>query len=136
LKPIRAFTRSLARTSFASVLSLAAALLSLLLSSMFTLFYFSKAWDAYQISARDSGAQVAELISSELAFDQTRAIEIALQSTLSDRALILAPDGTSLMGDLSADAKARALNFPLEHDGEALGTLLYLPSSSFQPPIP
>ena len=88
------------------------------------------------MGAQDSGVQVAELISSELAYNETRAIEIAMQSTLADRALILAPDGTTFMGELSSDARARALNIPLEHNGEALGTLLYLPSSTFQPPLP
>ncbi|MEM7328555.1 MAG: EAL domain-containing protein [Pseudomonadota bacterium] len=136
MKPIRAFTRSLARTSFASVLALAAAILALTLSSLFTIFYFSQSWNAYQMSARDSGAQVAELMSEELAHNETRTIETAMQHSLADRALILDPVGEPMIGDLSADAAPRAMRFELTHGDETLGTLVYAPRLKFRPPLP
>ncbi len=136
MKPIRAFTRSLARTSFATVLSLAAALLALVLSGAFTIFYFSQAWNAYQASAHENGVQVAQLISEELAYDETRAIETAMQNSLADRALILDPNGEPVLGDISAEFQPRTMEFPLAHEGEPLGTLVYATGVAFRPPLP
>lgn len=118
------------------MLALAAAILALTLSSLFTIFYFSQSWNAYQMSARDSGAQVAELMSEELAHNETRTIETAMQHSLADRALILDPVGEPMIGDLSADAAPRAMRFELTHGDETLGTLVYAPRLKFRPPLP
>ena len=116
LKPIRAFSRSLARASFASVLTLAAALLGLLLSFIFTAFYFNQANEAYNFSAHENGVQVA-------------------RHTLAGRAEILSPAGGVLHGSMTDKARARADSYPLVHEGETVGTLTYAPSAVFDPPI-
>ena len=136
MKPIRALSRSLARASFANVLTLAALALGLLLSFIFTAFYFNQAYKAYQHSAHENGVQVAQLISEELANDQTRAIETAMQHSLSGRAELLNPSGEVVHGVMTETARARAESFPLTHDGVELGTLIYAPSQTFTPPIP
>jgi EAL domain-containing protein (putative c-di-GMP-specific phosphodiesterase class I)/GGDEF domain-containing protein len=118
------------------VLSLAAALLALILSGAFTIFYFSQAWNAYQTSAYENGVQVAQLITEELANNETRAIETAMQHSLADRALILDPTGEPVLGDISPEFQSRTMQLPLEHEGNALGTLVYAPGFAFRPPIP
>ena len=135
LKPIRAFSRSLARASFANVLTLAAVLLGLLLSFIFTAFYFNQAYKAYQFSAHENGVQVAQLISDELANEQTTAIETALGQTLAGRAEIISPSGEVLHGTMTDKARTRADRYPLVHEGETIGTLTYAPSAVFEPPI-
>ena len=136
LKPIRAISRSLGRTSFATVLTLASSSLGLILSGVFTVFYFSQAWTAYQVSAHENGLQVAQLVTEDLAHGNTIAIETAMQYSLADRALILDPMGEPMLGDLSVEMNLRAAEFPLIHDGEVLGTLVYAPSFAFKPPLP
>lgn len=118
------------------MLSLVAAGLALILSTIFTVFYFSQSWNAYQISAQESGKQVAELMSEELVHNETSAIETAMQHSLAERAMILDPSGDPMLGDLSAPAEARALEFPLTHGDETLGTLIYAPRLEFKPPLP
>jgi len=118
------------------VLSLAAALLALVLSGAFTIFYFSQAWSAYQVAAHENGVQVAQLVSEELAYDETRAIETAMQNSLADRALILGPNGEPVLGDISPEFQPRTMEFPLQHEGETLGTLVYATGVAFKPPIP
>lgn len=118
------------------MLSLAAALLALILSGAFTIFYFSQAWNAYQTSAHENGVQVAQLITEELANNESRAIETAMQHSLADRALILDPTGEPVLGDISPEFQSRTMQFPLEHEGNALGTLVYAPGFAFRPPVP
>lgn len=118
------------------MLSLAAALLALILSGAFTIFYFSQAWNAYQTSAYENGVQVAQLITEELANNEIRAIETAMQHSLADRALILDPTGEPVLGDISPEFQSRTMQLPLEHEGNALGTLVYAPGFAFRPPIP
>lgn len=118
------------------MLSLAAALLALILSGAFTIFYFSQAWNAYQTSAYENGVQVAQLITEELANNETRAIETAMQHSLADRALILDPTGEPVLGDISPEFQSRTMQLPLEHEGNTLGTLVYAPGFAFRPPIP
>lgn len=118
------------------MLSLVAAALALILSSIFTIFYFAQSWNAYQLSAQESGAQVAAIMSEELAHQETRAIETAMQHSLAERALILDPAGEPLMGTLTPAAEARAKHFPLTHGDETLGTLVYASRHEFQPPLP
>lgn len=110
--------------------------IGLFLSSVFTTFYFAQAWKTYQVSAHENGIQVAQLVSEELARDELSAIEVAIENSLANRALILDPEGKLIIGALSTDAEARADNYPLTQNGEALGTLRYAPSFAFQPPIP
>lgn len=118
------------------MLSLAAALLALVLSCAFTLFYFSQAWNAYQVSAHENGVQVAQLMTEELAHNETRAIETAMQHSLADRALILDVTGAPVLGNVSPDFQSRAMEFSLDHEGETLGTLIYAPGFAFKPPLP
>ena len=118
------------------MLSFAALLLGLTLSGLFTAFYFSQAYTTYEKVSEQNGIQVAALISEELAYEETRAIEAALSNTLENRALILDPDGVELLGTISPEMQARSIQLPLSHDGEALGTLVYAPAYAFQPPIP
>jgi len=118
------------------VLSLAAALLSLVLAGAFTIFYFSQAWNAYQMSAHENGVQVAQLMTEELAHNETRAIETAMQHSLANRALILDLNGEPVLGDISPEFQTRVMEFSLEHEGESLGTLVYAPGFAFQPPVP
>lgn len=88
------------------------------------------------MSANENGVQVAQLMTEELAHNDLRAIETAMQHSLADRALILDPQGEPILGDLSSEMQTRAAEYPLVHDGETLGTLVYAPSFAFQPPIP
>lgn len=118
------------------MLSLAAALLALILSGAFTIFYFSQAWNAYQTSAYENGVQVAQLMTDELANNETRAIETAMQHSLADRALILDPTGEPVLGDISPEFQSRTMQFSLEHEGTVIGTLVYAPGSAFRPPVP
>ena len=118
------------------MLSFAALLLGLTLSGLFTAFYFSQAYTTYEKVSKQNGIQVAALISEELAYEETRAIEAALSNTLENRALILDPNGVELLGVISPEMQARSMQLPLSHDGETLGTLVYAPAYAFQPPIP
>ncbi|MEO1553876.1 MAG: GGDEF domain-containing phosphodiesterase [Pseudomonadota bacterium] len=118
------------------MLSLVAASLALVLTTVFTVFYFAQSWNAYQLSAHESGMQVAELISEELAHNDTSTIETAMQHSLAERALILDPGGEPIFGDLAAEAEARTMRFPLTHGDEMLGTLVYAPRLKFQAPLP
>lgn len=111
-------------------------LLGLLLSCIFTTFYFNQAINAYDVSARENGVQVAQLITEELAHNETRAIETAMEHSLANRALVLDPAGEPLLGNLSPEAAERAESYPLMHDDVQLGTLVYAPGSAFSPPIP
>lgn len=88
------------------------------------------------MSAHENGVQVAQLITEELAHNETRAIETAMQHSLADRALILDPVGEPILGSVSSEFQARTMQFPLEHDGIPLGSLVYAPSFAFHPPIP
>jgi predicted signal transduction protein with EAL and GGDEF domain len=110
--------------------------IGLFLSSVFTTFYFAQAWKTYQVSAHENGIQVAQLVSEELARDELSAIEVAIENSLADRAMILDPQGKLIIGALSPDAETRAANYPLTQNGEVLGTLRYAPSFAFEPPIP
>jgi EAL domain-containing protein (putative c-di-GMP-specific phosphodiesterase class I)/GGDEF domain-containing protein len=110
--------------------------IGLFLSSVFTTFYFAQAWKTYQVSANENGVQVAQLISEELARDELSAIEVAIDNSLANRALIVDAQGELIIGALTPEAEARAADYPLTHNGEALGTLRYAPSFAFQPPIP
>lgn len=110
--------------------------IGLFLSSVFTTFYFAQAWKTYQVSAHENGIQVAQLVSEELARDELSAIEVAIENSLADRALILDPQGQLIIGAMSPDAETRAANYPLTQNGEVLGTLRYAPSFAFEPPIP
>lgn len=111
-------------------------LLGLLLSGIFTTFYFNQAINAYDVSARENGVQVAQLITEELAQNETRAIETAMEHSLANRALVLDPEGELLLGNLSPEAEERAKPYPLMHNDLQLGTLIYAPSLAFSPPIP
>ncbi|MFN3213152.1 MAG: EAL domain-containing protein [Henriciella sp.] len=136
MKPIRALSRSLARASFANVLTSAAMLLGGLLSGIFTAFYFNQAYHAYEISSLENGRQVAQLITEELAQNEMNAIDIAMTNTLSDRAILLSTEGEVLSGSLSAAADKYARSYPLTSQGTLIGTLVYAPSLPFEPPIP
>ncbi|MHA7898409.1 MAG: bifunctional diguanylate cyclase/phosphodiesterase [Henriciella sp.] len=136
MRPIRAFSRSLARASFANVLTLAAMLLGLLLSSVFTIFYFNQAWTTYQRSAQENGVQVAQLVSEELARGELGAIEAATKQSLADRAAIYDAEGTLLVGSISPAFETRTDTYPLMRGEESLGTMIYAPGFAFRPPIP
>ncbi len=136
MKPIRALTRSLARASFANVLTLAAMLLGLLLSGLFTLFYFAQAWNAYQVSTETNGVQVSEMLSTALVESKTPAIEMAMDGALADRAIIHGPDGEVLYGTLSTENAALAVTYDLNHDGVSLGSVTFAPRNQFVPPMP
>lgn len=136
MKPIRALTRSLARASFANVLTLAAMSLGLMLSGLFTLFYFSQAWNAHQLSAHTSGVQVSEMLSTALVESKTPAIEMAMDGALSDRAIIRNPEGDVIYGTLSAENAELASTYALTHDGVSLGTVTFAPRNEFVPPMP
>ena len=113
-----------------------AATLALILSTLFTLFYFAQSWNAYQLGAHEAGLQVAEIMSEELFHQDTRAMETAMQHSLAERALLLDPTGTPLMGTLAPEVESRAKQFPLTHGDETLGTLVYASRHQFQPPLP
>ncbi|MEM9572738.1 MAG: GGDEF domain-containing phosphodiesterase [Pseudomonadota bacterium] len=118
------------------MLSIAAATLALTLSVAFTIFYFSQSWNAYQLSARESGAQVALLISEDLARNETAAVEATLEQSLANRAMILDASGAPTLGSLSDEAQARSMDFALTHGDQTLGTLVYASSFTYQPPVP
>ena len=118
------------------MLSVVAAGLALILSSVFTVFYFSQSWNAYQLSAHESAVQVADLMSEELAHNELRAIETAMQHSLAERAMILDPDGEPILGSLSERSEQRAIELPLMHGDKELGTLVYTPRVEFKPPLP
>ncbi len=111
-------------------------LLGLLLSSVFTVFYFTQAYNSYERSAHENGVQVAQLISEELARGEMGAIDAAIKHSLADRAIVLDSDGNTLMGSVSDAYAARTEEYPLVSSGETLGTLIYAPSFSFRPPVP
>ena len=111
-------------------------MIGLFLSCVFTAFYFTQAWKTYQVSANENGVQVAQLITEELARDDLSAIQVAIDNSLANRAMIVDPQGELIIGALTPDTDARAADYPLIHNGEALGTLRYAPSFAFQPPIP
>lgn len=136
MKPIRALTRTVARASFANVLSLAAMSLGLVMSALFTLFYFSQSWNAYQISADRSGMQVSEMLSTALVDGKQPAIEMAIDGALADRAVLRGPDGEVLFGSLASGLEQRAADYPLQHNGQKLGTLTYAPNTTYTPPLP
>jgi len=136
VKPIRALTRSVARASFANVLTLAAMTLGLFLSSLFTLFYFSQSWNAYQTSAHHSGVQISEMLSIALADDKMPAIEMAMDGALNGRAVLRDPDGDVVYGTLNAAFERKSETYPLVHGGETLASLTYAPNTAFTPPMP
>lgn len=109
---------------------------ALLFSIVFTIFYFAQAWTAYQTSTRATGVQIAEMVSENLAFEQTGAVEVAMGNSLAGRALILDTEGQPTLGMTALQSDAQAMRFPLEFDGAPLGTLIYLPEMAFQPPLP
>ena len=110
--------------------------LGLVMSGLFTVFYFSQSWNAYQNGAERSGVQVSEMLTMALVDEKTPAIEMAVDSALADRAVLRAPDGEVLYGSLSPTFEANAAVFPLEHNGETLGTLTYAPNTAYTPPMP
>lgn len=88
------------------------------------------------MSAQASGAQVAQMVAENLATEETRAIEIAMDHSLADRALILSPDGEAVFGTLELETQSNGMRFPLEYEGETFGTLVYAPIAAFRPPLP
>lgn len=111
-------------------------LLGMLLSSIFTVFYFSQAWNTYEVSAHENGVQVAQLISEELAREEMGAIEAALEQSLANRAAIVDVDGAHVIGAIAPEYAGRVADYPLQSGDLALGTLTYAPSFPFQPPLP
>lgn len=136
MRQVRALTRSLARASFASVLTLAAFALSLSVSSLFTAFYFSQSHAAYQNTAYETGLQIADMMGEAYATGGPSAIEHAANTTFADRAVVLDMDGNVVAGGLSEQAERSASNFLLTYDGEALGTLSFAPKLAYKPPMP
>jgi EAL domain-containing protein (putative c-di-GMP-specific phosphodiesterase class I)/GGDEF domain-containing protein len=111
-------------------------LLGLLLSGLFTLFYFAQAWNAYQVSTETNGVQVSEMLSTALVESKTPAIEMAMDGALADRAIIHGPDGEVLYGTLSTENAALAVTYDLNHDGVSLGSVTFAPRNQFVPPMP
>ncbi|MEL6723740.1 MAG: EAL domain-containing protein [Pseudomonadota bacterium] len=111
-------------------------LLGLLLSSIFTVFYFTQAHTSYERSAQENGVQVAQLISEELARGEMGAIDAAIKNSLAERALVLDAEGNTLLGSISETFASRTAEYPLVSADESLGTLIYAPSFAFRPPIP
>ncbi len=118
------------------MLSGAALALSVLLSSMFTAFYFNEAWTTYQNSERESGIQLAAIFSADLGREEKQLIEKAMSTVLEGRAAIIAPDGIVLYGEIHPDVEMRTKDFALESDGTRLGTLKYATRVPFAPPVP
>ena len=136
MNPFRSIIRSLARASFANVLTLVAFSLGLVLSGFFTVFYFSKSWDAHDLSARESATQVVEMVSAAIANDQTSALETITDGTLKNRSAVYDAEGYLLFGRVAPSLQSTATDYPLMHDGQQIGTLSYAPSFAYQPPMP
>ncbi len=136
MTPLKALTRSVARASFSNVLTLAAMLLGLLLSGVFTIFYFSQSWNAYQNARHDSGVQVSQMLGTAYANGKMPAIEMAMEGPLGDRAVLRDPEGNVLYGKMTPTFAHRASTFPVSHNGEALGTLTYATNTTYIPPLP
>lgn len=136
MRQVRALTRSLARASFASVLTLAAFALAISMSGVFTVFYFSQSHAAYQNNAYESGLQIANMTADAYARGDRSAIEHAMNTVFADRAMVLDVDGKVVAGGLSTDSERLASNYVLMHDGATFGTLSYAPSFAYKPPLP
>ena len=136
MTPIRALTRSVARASFSNVLTLAAMALGLLLSGVFTVFYFSQSWTAYDQARHDSGVQIAQMLGSAYADGKMPAIEMALEGPLVDRAVLLDTEGKVIAGSIASEFARKAATFPVSHNGETLGSLTYATSTKYTPPMP
>lgn len=106
------------------------------LSVAFTIFYFSQSWNAYQLGAKASGTQVAQLLSQDLIGGDAQAIETTLDQSFTDRAMILGTDGARLHGSLSEEMQARSMEFALTDGDQTLGTMVYAPSLAYQTPVP
>ncbi|MEO1305435.1 MAG: GGDEF domain-containing phosphodiesterase [Pseudomonadota bacterium] len=118
------------------MLTAVATVLALFLSSVFTVVYFTQAWNAHQAAVHESGLQVAQLVSDELVQSDVAALEDTLNNALSGRAQLFDSDGNIVTGTMTAGAEARALEFPLTTDELNLGTLHYAPNLTFKPPLP
>lgn len=118
------------------MLTLAAMLLGLLLSSVFTVFYFSQSWNAYQNARHDSGVQLSQMFGAAYANDQTPAIEMAMGGPLAQRAVLRNMDGDVLFGSMAQEYVRKAETFPVSHDGEAIGSLTYASNRTYTPPMP
>ncbi|MBO6695408.1 MAG: EAL domain-containing protein [Henriciella sp.] len=136
MTPIRALTRSVARASFSNVLTLAAMALGLLLSGVFTVFYFSQSWNAYAQARHDGGVQISQMLGTVYADGKMPAIEMAMEGPLAGRAVLEDAQGNVISGTMAPDFADKATTFPLTHDGEALGTLTYATSTKYSPPLP
>ena len=110
--------------------------LGLLLSTIFTVVYFTQAWNAHLVSVNENGEQVAQIVTEELVRGELAAIEAAFENSLSDRAILLDPDGNVILGAMSPSIEPRARTYPLTANGETLGTLTYATSFAFKPPLP
>lgn len=118
------------------MLTLAALMLGLFLSSVFTIFYFSQSWNAYQNARHDSGVQLSQMFGAAYASDQTPAIEMAMDGPLAQRAVLRDTEGNILFGSMAQEYVRKAETFPVIHDGETIGSLTYASNRTYTPPMP
>lgn len=118
------------------MLTLAAMMLGLLLSGAFTVFYFSQSWNAHQNARHYNGVQLSHMLGASYADGDIPAIEMALDGPLSGRAVLRDPEGNDLFGSVTPQFERKAETFPINQDGEAIGTLTYASSRPFTPPLP
>ena len=118
MTPIRALTRSVARASFSNVLTLAAVALGLLLSVVFTVFYFSQSWNAYAQARHDGGVQISQMLGTAYADGKMPAIEMAMEGPLAGRAVLEDAQGNVISGTMAPDFADKA---PAPHGKQAFG---------------
>lgn len=126
----------MARASFSNVLTLAAVALGLLLSIVFTVFYFSQSWNAYAQARHDGGVQISQMLGTAYADGKMPAIEMAMEGPLVGRAVLEDTQGNVISGTMAPDFADKATTFPLTHNGETLGALTYATRTKYTPPLP
>ena len=118
------------------MLTSAAFSLAITMSTVFTVFYFSQAHTAYQHSAYESGAEIADITRLALATGNLPSLQDEIALILENRATVHDSSGNLIIGKLDPQLVKTSFEYPLAHKGETLGTLTYAPGFAYVRPIP
>lgn len=125
-----------ARASFAVVIPVAAFILGTMLASLFTVYYFAKAYNTYTHDTQTQKEQLAYAVATDLEQGDHGAIKETLIIFAPQRAQVFDSDGTLVAGAIEPKAEKYTKIYPIRRGDQQIGTLVAAPSKFFQPPIP
>jgi len=115
---------------------LAAFLLGLVLAIIFTMFYFTQAKTTYENYSEASAQQLSAIFAADMVENDLSLSNKAMDTFLSGRAMILDSEGQIVAGVVDRKIEPRTRSYPIQDNGERIGTLIYAQRDPYAPPIP